>query len=53
MFWVYVTPVGIVNIVMLPPGETFDLSFLVDIVADSLKKNLAQIPDPNSEQSHF
>jgi hypothetical protein len=38
---------------MLPPGETFDQSFFVDIVLNSLKKKLAQISDPNPEKDHF
>jgi hypothetical protein len=38
---------------MLPPGEIFDRSFFVDIVLESLKKKLAQIPDPNQEKGHF
>jgi hypothetical protein len=41
MFWVRFTPIGIVDIVMLPPAETFDRSFLVEIAMDSLKKKLA------------
>jgi hypothetical protein len=53
MFWTYFTPIGIVDIVMLPPGETFDQSFFLDIVLDSLKKKLAQIPDLNPEKNHF
>jgi hypothetical protein len=40
MFWMCFTAIGIVNMVMLPPGETFDPSFLVDIILDSLKKKL-------------
>jgi hypothetical protein len=47
------TPIGIVDIVMLPPGETFDRSFFVDIVLDSLKKKFAQILDPNPEKGRF
>jgi hypothetical protein len=41
MFWVRFTPIGIVDIVVLPPGETFDLFFFVDIVLDSLTKKFA------------
>jgi hypothetical protein len=52
MFWVCFTPIGIVDLVMLPPGEMFDRSFFVDIVLDSLKKKFAQIPDPNPEKGH-
>jgi hypothetical protein len=52
MFWVCFTPIRIVDIVMLPPGETFDQSFFVDIVLDNLKKEFAQIPDPNPEKGH-
>jgi hypothetical protein len=51
MVWVYFILIGIVNIVMLPPGQTFDRSFFVDIVLDSLKKKLIQIPDPNPEKA--
>jgi hypothetical protein len=36
----------------VPPRETFDRSFFVNIVLDSLKKKLAQIPDPNPEKDH-
>jgi hypothetical protein len=43
---------GIVDIGMLPPGETFDRSFFVDIVMDS-QKTRAQIPDSNPEKRHF
>jgi hypothetical protein len=50
MFWVYFTAIGVVDIVMLPPGETFDRSFFV---LDSLKKKLAQIPDLNPEKGHI
>jgi hypothetical protein len=50
---VCLTPIGIVDIAMLPPGETFNRSFFVDIVLNSLKKKLAQIPDPNPEKDHF
>jgi hypothetical protein len=50
MFWVCLTIIRIINIFMLPPRETFDRSFFVDIVLGSLKKNLAQIPQPNPEQ---
>jgi hypothetical protein len=46
MFWVCFTSSGIVDIVMLPPGETFDGLFFVDIVLDSLKKTR---PNPRSE----
>jgi hypothetical protein len=35
MFWVCFTPIGIVAIAVLPPGETFDRSFCVGIVLDS------------------
>jgi hypothetical protein len=38
---------------MVPPREMFDRSFFVGIVLDSLKKKLAQIPDPNPEKDHF
>jgi hypothetical protein len=41
MFWVCFTPTEIVDIVMLPPGEIFDGSFVVNIVLDSLKKEPA------------
>jgi hypothetical protein len=53
MFWVCFTGIGIVDMVMLPPGETFDHSFFVDIVLGSLKKKLTQILDPNPEKGHF
>jgi hypothetical protein len=53
MFWVCFTPIGIVDIIMLPPGETFDRFFFMGIVLDSLKKKLAQIHDPNPEKDHF
>jgi hypothetical protein len=53
LFWAYFTPIGIVDIVMLPPGETFDQFFFVDIVSDSFKKKVAQIPDPNSAKGPF
>jgi hypothetical protein len=46
-------PVGIVDIIMLPPRETFGWFFFVDIVPDSLKKKLARIPDPNPERATF
>jgi hypothetical protein len=52
-FWVWFTLIGIVDIFMLPPGGLFDRLFLVDIVLDSLKKKLTQIPDPNPEKGHF
>jgi hypothetical protein len=45
MFWVYFTPIGIFDIIMLPPGKTFEPSFFLDIVLDSLKKRLASIPE--------
>jgi hypothetical protein len=44
MFWVCFALIGIADIVMLPPGETFDRSFFVDIILDSLKKKFTQIP---------
>jgi hypothetical protein len=53
LFWVCFTSIGMVNILMLPPRETFDLFFFVGIVLDSLKKKSAQIPDPNPEKDHF
>jgi hypothetical protein len=53
MFWVCFTPIGIVEILMLPPGEADDSSFFVNIVLNSLKKKLAQTPDPNPEKGHF
>jgi hypothetical protein len=53
MFRVCFTPIGIVNIVMLPPRERFDQSFFKRITLDSLKKKFAQIPDPNPENGHF
>jgi hypothetical protein len=53
MFWVYFTPIEIVVIVMVPQREMFDRSFFVGIVLDSLKKKLAQIPDPNPKKDHF
>jgi hypothetical protein len=53
MFWVCSTPIGIGDIVMLPPGKTFDRSFFVDIVLDSLTKKLAQILNLNPEKGHF
>jgi hypothetical protein len=53
MFWVCFTPIGILDIGMLPAGETFGRSFLVDIVSDSLKKKVASIPDPNPEKGHL
>jgi hypothetical protein len=43
---------GIVDILVLPPGETFDWSFLLVIVLDSLKQKLAQIPDLNPANGH-
>jgi hypothetical protein len=53
MFWVCFTPIRIVDILMMPPGETFDQSFFVDIVLDSLMKKLIQISDPNPEKGHL
>jgi transposase len=53
MFWVCFNPIGIVDIVMLPPGETFDRAFFVDVVLGNLKKKLAQTPDPSPERGHF
>jgi hypothetical protein len=38
---------------VLPPGEAFDRSFFMDIVLDSLKKMVAQIPDPNPQNGYF
>jgi hypothetical protein len=52
MFSVCFTRIGIVDIVMLSLGETFDWFFFVDIVLDSLKKKLTQIPDPNRDKGH-
>jgi hypothetical protein len=52
-FWACFTPIGVVDVVMLPPGETFDRSFFVDNFLEILKKKLAQIPDVNPEKSHF
>jgi hypothetical protein len=48
----YLTLIGIVDIVLLPPGETLDRSLFVDIVLDSVKKKFAQIPDPSTEKVH-
>jgi hypothetical protein len=42
--WVCFTCVEIVDIVLLPPRETFDRSFFMDIVLDSLKKKFTSIP---------
>jgi hypothetical protein len=55
MFWVCFTPIRIVDIVMLPPGEMFNRSFFVGTVLDGLKKKLAQIPDSNPKRPplHF
>jgi hypothetical protein len=53
MFWVCFTALGIVDPVMLPPGEMFDRSFFVDIVLDSLKKKPTHIPDPNQQKGHL
>jgi hypothetical protein len=50
MFWVCFTPIGIVDIVILPPEEAFDQSFFVNIVLCSLKRKLTQIPDPSPEK---
>jgi hypothetical protein len=50
---VYFAPIGIVDIVILPLGETLGRSFFVCIVLDSCDKNFARIPDPNPEQGHF
>jgi hypothetical protein len=47
------TPIAIVDLVILPQRETFDRSFFVKIVLDSLKKKLVEIPDPNPEKGHF
>jgi hypothetical protein len=52
IFWMLRTPLGIVDIVTFPPGETFNRSFFVRIVLDSLKKKLAQIPDLNPAKGH-
>jgi hypothetical protein len=38
---------------MLPPGETFDQSFFVDIVLSGLKRKPTQNPDSNPEKGHF
>jgi hypothetical protein len=53
MFLVCFTSIGIVDIVILPPGETLDRFFFVDIVLDSVKKKIAQIRNPNPEKGHF
>jgi hypothetical protein len=52
MFWRCFTPIGIIHVVILPPGETFDRSLFMNIVMDGLKKKLVQIPDPNPEKGH-
>jgi hypothetical protein len=52
MFSVRFTPIVIVDIVLLPPGEKFDRYFFVDILG-SLKKKFAQIPYPNPEKGRF
>jgi hypothetical protein len=38
-------PIRIFDIVMLPPGETFDQFFFANIVLDSLENKLPEIPD--------
>jgi hypothetical protein len=53
MLWVCFTPIGIVDIVMLPTREMFDRSFSVHIVLDSLKKKVTQFPDPNPAKGDF
>jgi hypothetical protein len=53
VFWVCFTPITIVYIIVLPPGDTFGRSLFVDIVLDSLKKNLAQILNSNREKDHL
>jgi hypothetical protein len=53
MFWVCFASIGIVEIVILPPGETSDRSFFVYIFLDSLKKKPCQSLDPNPEKGHF
>jgi hypothetical protein len=47
------TSIEIADIIMLPPGETPERFFFLDIVIDSLKKELAHIPGPNPEKGHF
>jgi hypothetical protein len=47
MFWLCFIPIGIVDIVILPLGETLDRSFFVEIVLDSLKKKFP--PNSRSE----
>jgi hypothetical protein len=53
MFSVCFISIGIVDIVILPPDETFDRSFFVDIVLGSSNKKFAQNTGPNPDKGRF
>jgi hypothetical protein len=53
MLCVCFTPIGIIDIALLPPGEAFHRFFFVDIVLDSLTKKQVQIPVLNPEKYHL